>query len=667
MSSALDDMPTWLKLWETILTTSPVENLQTVEHYEIRKVNEIIQKSIDLDRSGMTTRFLLDHFFQEFLTENHISLYDLLFAGDEKISAYLSKSRLLHLLLQDTQEEATAFLDQFKTVLRAYDIPTEPENEKSEYQLEDPWYFGTLLYNTHNARNTLSRLHIQGGEPAYENMKYETRLSGFWNINSLIRSVQMVSHSFVSLSLVKDPFEFTSFFVFTVKRGDCIDLFTDRPTFSHPLQKYMSRHPGRGLEERLNAFWFPYELLDIDFSSSDARDFRIKNSTLPILHGHAFPILEIHQLNRHSAYWTALMFEALSQPEYWETVSDTPPVITGETLVQEDTIKRLPVGNAPEMAPMTVTFTTPLAYSDVSFSVLKEEWSRPPTGHHLWLEKRFAPRAPAWIFNLAKFGEDRILLGGGDEDDCPNEVRGNPGTVSEKMKIHRENRGAPYLKIDGVSVVPLEFTEIGTPKQIEHYHKWIARYNLAQWVSHQAQEEFDRTHKDVYQWYKERITSRKETLLEAIVLQEFLAPNQKMTDFCDFITLPEPQNILRVEDIKDAWAGFWRPSIMVFFQGNARSRGNMKCFYTGKRCSYVGKFSPTTSQALALLCGCHVPELPEVLQDWGREGRYCGNSILDRIDPMEWAVENPWRKGKFDVWIFVGKTAINRKRKELGL
>lgn len=67
------------------------------------------------------------------------------------------------------------------------------------------------------------------------------------------------------------------------------------------------------------------------------------------------------------------------------------------------------------------------------------------------------------------------------------------------------------------------------------------------------------------------------------------------------------------------------------------------------------------------MCGCEVKDLPDILQYWNKLKMYSGNSILSNVDPMEWVVENPWKKLNLNVDVFLSKTAYNQLRKAEGL
>jgi hypothetical protein len=68
-------------------------------------------------------------------------------------------------------------------------------------------------------------------------------------------------------------------------------------------------------------------------------------------------------------------------------------------------------------------------------------------------------------------------------------------------------------------------------------------------------------------------------------------------------------------------------------------------------------------------------DLPWQLQHWvHRDGGYQGNPILNRLDPAEYALENPWmgitRRGRglgLSVGVSLSKRAVNRIRKKLGM
>jgi len=80
-------------------------------------------------------------------------------------------------------------------------------------------------------------------------------------------------------------------------------------------------------------------------------------------------------------------------------------------------------------------------------------------------------------------------------------------------------------------------------------------------------------------------------------------------------------------------------------------------------------FSPNCPGGLAALLGISVDQLPWQLRNWHRGGLdpYSGNHILDRCDPIDWVLKNPWSALSFRVGIAFSKRGFNARRKALGL
>jgi len=75
-------------------------------------------------------------------------------------------------------------------------------------------------------------------------------------------------------------------------------------------------------------------------------------------------------------------------------------------------------------------------------------------------------------------------------------------------------------------------------------------------------------------------------------------------------------------------------------------------------------FCPQTPEAIALLCGCKVSELPVYLQNWYKREPYRGNSILDDVDPLESLHrQNPWGEFPVRVCLVFSKRTMARWKK----
>lgn len=92
--------------------------------------------------------------------------------------------------------------------------------------------------------------------------------------------------------------------------------------------------------------------------------------------------------------------------------------------------------------------------------------------------------------------------------------------------------------------------------------------------------------------------------------------------------------------------------------GQRQENGRPLCYLNGTKASYWALFHPGNAEELALLAGCAVADLPDVLQHWNLLRSYTGNSILSRVDPMIWRAKNPWIKLNLSVRIGFSKRGM---------
>ena len=113
-------------------------------------------------------------------------------------------------------------------------------------------------------------------------------------------------------------------------------------------------------------------------------------------------------------------------------------------------------------------------------------------------------------------------------------------------------------------------------------------------------------------------------------------------------------------DVNDRQAGFVR----YLAQGTERRPFKALCHVTGSVASYFLLLRPSNAHELAWLLGLEVSELPDVLQHLGALVPSAGNSILNRIDPMLWAVENPWHQLDIGARLGVSKRGLAKLQKD---
>lgn len=79
-------------------------------------------------------------------------------------------------------------------------------------------------------------------------------------------------------------------------------------------------------------------------------------------------------------------------------------------------------------------------------------------------------------------------------------------------------------------------------------------------------------------------------------------------------------------------------------------------------------FSVRVNNALDIprITGVAYEDLPVFLKHYNMKG-YNGNSLLDRLDPVDENVKNPWDKLNLNVIVPMSKRTFHRLRKEMGL
>jgi hypothetical protein len=227
------------------------------------------------------------------------------------------------------------------------------------------------------------------------------------------------------------------------------------------------------------------------------------------------------------------------------------------------------------------------------------------------------------------------------------------------------------LALRQTQLVTMSGTKFGTPAELEADRRFLARYNVAKQVALHAGREFEARKAEVLKWYEKRVranmpellkwTNNDELWLSSGVFGGFSRlesvgtyravetdipatgegnfPSDKkqriVYEFIRKIDLTQKSNGM---DHHARWGG-------IQLGGFRSERGGFRtCVLDDTRASMEFVFYPTTPEHLAILAGCKVSDLPDVLQNWNQMDPYRGNCILDRIDPMVWKVSDPWRK-----------------------
>ena len=491
----------------------------------------------------------------------------------------------------------------------------------------------------------LQQFQFLQGNPSDKPLRVNHWVFEFWNINSLIAAMKLQRIPGVSLCLIRDPDEvMASYFVFAVSNGENLTVLTDREEGPHPMYWRMSRKPERQMAARWNKNYFPYHLLDLkqdskgDFYAAE-RDGLVKYNT------EAIKLAPLGSLPPADFMWTTLVLDRINEDFGKQNKLLPDLAYTGEMIVKPEVL----VGSTGALVIdgyyKALELPT-LRNEDVTRETTAEQWEHEPTTFNDWAEERYAKNVPAELLNVV--GEQqRHLLGK------------SSGLVEKSSWRHEKENSL----LEGLS--PVTF---GDAKKLRKDQVWVARYNQMMHINQQVQEEYDKNHKDVIAWWNKAVTKQKNRLVEAALRMSF---ETKSVQYASWASEPteKTKNILKVQT-ESTW---WLSPDTAKLGKWSRGFGGWACYIQSEeddtllKANVFAVFQPDNPEALADIAGVKVTDLPVWLQHWYQNEPYDGNCILDRLDPLDWVVKNPWRKLQLYVHIPFAKSNYHRARKMLGL
>lgn len=609
----------------------------------ISRTYEQFNEAQTLDPTGLTAAMLLRAFVQRMAEEVTFEAREIL-EEPEKVDETISRMRRLVATLETPaiSKPMDDFVQWLKQGARHYGLA------ETDELFETPYELAYLRRDALQAVEKLQAHQFLYGDADGADIKYADSVFQFWNVNSMIKAMTRLP-SGVILSLIRDPQAEFSYFVFGIRNGGSIYVLTDKDEWAHPLQKHMTRRPDRHMERRVFQYHFPYQLMEYEFR---AKSVHIpKQEGLVRYNQEAIILGKLVDLEPAQILWLTMVL-ALIYERYWREARQLPAQsYTGEMIAIPEALTSA-AEHLPAKLDGQLEFPR-LQVSDVRTEQLVEEgqWPREPTRKNQWLEERYAEDVPEEYLNYLQ------------HEGLPE----LPGSWNNTTHLQRRRS----------KLLGLEPVEFGTVENLKRDAKWFARYNLAQFVSSQALKEFEAEKDKVFRWYRSRVEDNVETLLEAVARLEFeghrqgAPPGQKH----GFDWSHEYSgNILDVKHARHypfAEYAIWPIEAILFGRrwGSTDGSGakHVKCHLTGARASVWARFMPWTPTCLSRLAGCRVDELPLFLQHRYRNEPYTGNDILDRIDPMEWVVNNPWQTLRLDICIALSKRGFNELRRQVGL
>lgn len=624
-----------LRLWVTVTGVDPDKDSFTLGDWNIRSINDRIRTAQDIDASGLTTFLFLRAVARDYVSQRTVNALELIESQEETLAS-LSDMRALITTLDDPR--ALEEVGTFQRMLR--DMADEQGLlAQTAALIEDLSDIATIRLDALYGAETLRRDTFRFGARRAEHLRYNKRVLKFWNVNSLVRALEVQPEDGISMCLLRDPdvIEY-SFFAFAMRDGDNVSVWSDVESQAHPLQKFMSRSRmrARRLEERAEALRFPYQLLDVVFDD-EGKHARPDTSGTALVRTNieAVAIAPLEMLPPDQILWSLMMFDLLRYQTHSEEVS-----MTGEAV-----FLALSGNRQKAIGPVE-----PLAAEHVTKAVICEQLqdtenrSDLPTGANDWMDERYSGRVNADLLNVFSSTREGVM---------------RIGTSGALVKQGPEE--GHLRTIEGLS--PMAF---GSVEEMEHDRVWIARYNQAKAVEKLAKEEFERRREEITAWYEKAVRKNLTFFVDGACRGRIEVPHGNRT-FGSTDTSPTENAIRWQRFSKGEEPSHWSDAHSLttsLYVPQPRHRGlriPAKCIISGEIASVWTKFRPRMADTLKMFVGGAA--LPDVLQHWCSEAPYGGNSILSRTDPMDSMIEDPWRALKFEVILGLSVREFRRQCK----
>jgi len=644
MSNGKNIIEEILNLWCSITGTDFNSNKYTFsqgQEFNLSTAREDLKSSLALDESGLTTLLLLEFFSNEFFKSKKYTLQELLEPNDT-IQATIASCNAFKALMQSPEIKAAIdhFKSKVKIVLEKLDAP-----QDAFKTLEDPGTMGYMRRDALKSMDTLTVHQFTQGDTTSTYLQPRKDIFLFWNMASAVRlGLRMPDGVF--LGLIRDQFDYASFFVLVAKNGGTLTVFTDAEKAAHPLQKNMSRRPERNLSRRSERHHFPYSLLESEFDNKGYphpnRKGIVPLQEEPIVIGH------LNTLAADELLWLLMVFSLIDQ-KLFKCNWTLPSLSYCADVLREHSSLLGEIQNLPAVRSyLTLTLpqnTLTSLQCDGQYkgkaSGQMTPWGIAESAPNQWLLDLYKDKVPDSSINgLLKQPDSMLILAGK-----------TLGTSSIAKKEYEAMSYFDKKEFDSShqELQALTGDEFGTREQLEQDYRFLARYNEALYIKTCTDADFQAHKGEVNQWIRDRIMQQKDHVLSLLVN-----------------STPNPELWKRYPSVKeyDSDRMYHRGEI-CFFNGNRRTLADSKCFWTGGIASYVATFHPTSMDELLAFLNCaSVSELPFWLQHWTGKPVYIGNPILERIDPMNWVVKDHWAELSFYFTFFLSKRTFNEACKE---
>lgn len=646
-----------LNAWAELAGVVPGATSFSSNSYEATKKFEQATKGLELDPSGISTAMLAHGFYGKHVGATKFSLNDLLEPSAE-VKALLEKTRGFKSLLDDqvVADAVQGFKDSITKALSHYEVEVSGDLElllKSNVDMAE------MRLSALNSIKELRMDQFLRGEPEEPgvNPVFMKTIFKWWNINSLLAAaVRMPSG--ISLHMISTPKAFDTFFVFLIRNGGNLYILSDVAKEKHPLYSSSTRRPDRKFSDRINQNWFPYELADVEWVEGEEDEWHVyqtasKARDLVAYQHESRPLSAINKLEAAPTVWLSMMF-SLIMKRFWGSNEQAQELsYTGEMVLNAQALlQRASLANLPVVSTAAIEATV-IDKQMISTEIATEDGiGKIYNMTTAWMVERYADQVDDEVLNLTASQDETIGL-----------ALTHEGTV----KVHSDDKQDKDLQV--AASYPYPTTRFGSLTNLENDRMFLARSNFAESISLLAQAEFNARHVEIEKWFAQAVRRNLENLIALSGNESIWIDDGENTGLDN--TTRNNRAACRSKDgrlfhrfMGRAEVGsnhnFW-PALGLYESNH--NGYNAKCNVTGAKATYIVGFTPANAKELAVLVGCEVNELPDVLQHWTIRRHRAGNHLTDRIDPMSWRLKDPWAEAIFNVNLALSKRGLAQVQK----
>lgn len=622
-----------LNLWLKLTGVDPDNNKKSFNDWDTQKSYEELLESIELDKTGVITNLIIEYYLDEYLNKTHYSLLEIINDDNKEFENKINIAKKLKesLLENEIIELKNEYISYIKKSLKHYQI--DYHEEKYSKLLENKYILAILRRDAFKSLNNLRLFQFYIGRQEKQNYQpqYSSLIYKWFNINSLIQSATMIP-SGVSLHLIQSPDKYQSYFVFCLKNGENIIIYTDKEENAHPMQSKMSRRPDRTFGERMGKNWFPYELFEYEYSDDMKTIYfnQTKNTNLAVKQNEFVIVSNLKDIEERSLVWIITMFELIIK-KHW-TLQLPELTYTNEMIINNDLML---LNNQSKKELIKTEYKklelSKLTVNDVLNVTEKELGEIDPDSPLNWLIDRYKNNVDDNLLNVMAFNENLCLI--------DNKIESVDHFTMERRYL-MDNKIKTQLSY-------LDPTEFGLKGDIENNRIYIARYNLAAAISHLAEIEYKERKDSLKKWYKDALIKNKANIIKLLYKIEINSIQKKN---CNRI-----EKLMKIVET-EGFYGFYR-SYGYMVKNNLES-----CFFTGAKISHHVLFNVYSTDDLMLITGINdISLIPDVFRHIYYNGRmHNGNPLLKRVDPMLWHLEDPFNKFEFRFQIQLSKRIYNK-------